>query len=101
AAGDRAFAEAYGGAEAAVAAGGARGSEGWIEAQQALSRLEAARQPTTHALGELDRLAVGRIDMATSEEDFAFLNDALAAVERMAAGQQERLERLRERLSGR
>jgi hypothetical protein len=47
--GDRHFAAALGPAEAATARAGPANSESWIEAQQALSRLEAVREPTMRA----------------------------------------------------
>jgi len=99
--GERAFDAAYGPAEAAAGAAGPPESESWVAAQLALSRLEAAREATMRALGELDRLAVSRSDAPTSEADFAALNAAIAAVGRIAAGQQERIDLLRGRLSGR
>jgi hypothetical protein len=98
--GERAFDAAFGPADAAVDAAGAAESERWVAAQQALSRLEAAREPTTRALAELDRLAVDRADLPTGEADRAALEAAIAAVERIAAGQQARIDGLRERLSG-
>ena len=97
--GERAFDAAFGAAEAAAAAAGAAESESWVAAQQALSRLEAARGPTTRALADLDRLALDRADLAASAADVAALDAAAAAVRQIAAGQQERLDRLRERLS--
>ncbi len=44
-----------------VAAGGAAvASESWVVAQQAISRLVAARAPLTAALGDIDRLYIER-----------------------------------------
>jgi hypothetical protein len=100
-AGEREFGAAYPVAEAAVRAAGAPGSESWVAAQQALSRLEGTRQATTRALGDLDQLTLRRADQPTSAEDYAALTAAVADVERIAAGQQERYDRLRTRLSGR
>ena len=98
--GHRAFDAAFTPAERAVGRAGAPQSDSWVEAQQALSRLEAARTETMRALTELDRLAIDRADVATSEEDFAAIEGAIAAAQRLAADQQERLQRLRARLSG-
>ena len=98
-AGDRAFDAAYGGAAAAVAAAGAPESDSWVEAQQALSRLEAERAPTMGALADLDAIAMERIGVATSAADFAAINAAIAAVERLAVVQQQRMDSLRARLS--
>ena len=96
--GERSFEAMLGPADAAIAAAGAAGSESWIEAQQALSRLEASRAATTQALAELDRLVVVRAEIATSSEDFAAIESAIAEVERIAASQQARWDRLRARL---
>jgi hypothetical protein len=96
--GERGFAAALGPAEAAVAAAGGVGSESWVEAQQALSRLETRRAPTARALAELDQLSRERAEMATNAEDFAALDAAVAEAGRIAAGQEERLDRLQARL---
>lgn len=96
--GDRAFGAAYGPTAAAVGGAGAQGSEGWIEAQQAVSQLETARAPTTRALIDLDQLAIDRADQPTSAADYAAVNEAIAAVERIAQGQQQRLDGLKARL---
>jgi hypothetical protein len=101
AAGDRAFESALTPATLAVARAGGRETESWTAAQQALSRLEAAREATMRALGDLDALALSRAGMPTNSGDFAGLNASLSAVQAMAAGQQERLDGLRARLSGR
>jgi hypothetical protein len=101
AAGDRDFEAAYGAAEAAAARAGGRESESWVAAQQALSRLEAAREATMRALSELDALATSRAGTPTNPGDFSSINEALAAVERMAVAQQQRFDALRGRLSGR
>jgi hypothetical protein len=93
--GEREFEAALGPASAAARAAGAPGSERWIEAQQAISRAEAARAPTMTALAELDRLAVERAAMPTAEEDFAAVRSALAEAERLAREQQRRLDALR------
>jgi hypothetical protein len=97
--GGRAFDSALAPTEAAVARAGAAYSESWIEAQQALSRLESTREPTQRALAELDRLAVDRADVATSEEDFAAIHAAIAEVQSAASAQQQRWDRLRARLA--
>jgi len=101
AAGERAFEAAYPAAAAAVAAAGPPESDGWVAAQQALSRLEAARARTMRALAELDRLAVAGADRPTSAADFAAIEAAIAAAGRLATGQQQRFDGLRTRLSGR
>ena len=99
AAGDRAFDAAFGPTEAAIVRAGAPASESWVEAQLALSRLEAARNDTARALTELDRLAIDRAAVPTNEADYAAILEAIAAVEAIAALQQRRLDGLRARLS--
>jgi hypothetical protein len=60
-AGGQAFDAAVAEAEAAAAAAGPAQSESWIVAQQALSRLEAARAASTKALADVDSIASARI----------------------------------------
>jgi hypothetical protein len=86
-------------AQAAAGAAGAAGSDSWIEAQQALSRLESARARTTAALADLDRLAVARASAGTlGEGDRARLRAAVAEIQALADAQAERLRRLGESL---
>ena len=89
------FDAAYDAAARAAAAGGAEGSDSWIAAQEALSRLEAARSRTADAVAELDQLARARADLPTSAEDQAALDAAIEAAGRIAANQQDRINRLR------
>ncbi len=97
-AGGRAFDEAEPAAERSARNAGAMGSETWVSAQQQLSRLEAARAETTTALAELDRLSASRADLATNSADYVFIEEAKAELERLAAAQQARLDRLRSRI---
>lgn len=98
-AGAGAFAAELRAAEAAAGRAGAPGTEGWMEAQQALSRLEAARAPATIARAELDRLLILRASEPTAEEDLAAIRAALTEVERVAAEQQRHIDTLRSRIS--
>jgi len=93
--GNSAFDAAFDPAEAAVRSAGASGSDRWIEAQQAISRLEAARLDITGALAELDRLRAGRADMPTNSDDMAAIEGVFAVVEGLAAVQQDKIDRLR------
>jgi hypothetical protein len=89
-------------AESATAAAGPAGSDSWVEAQQAVSRLEAARTRTTAALADLDRLAVERAAAGTlGPGDGRRLAAATAELKALADGQAERLRRLQGRLSRR
>ncbi len=82
-------------AEAAASAAGATGSDAWLEAQQALSRLEAARARTTAAQADLDRLAVERSGTATlGEGDSERLRRAVAEIQALADAQADRLQKL-------
>ena len=97
-AGQRAFDVAYGPAASAIGRAGPSESESWIEAQQALSRLEAARGPTTSALVALDALSTERSQTPTNDEDFVLIGAAIEAVSRIAGDQETRLGALRSRL---
>ncbi len=96
--GDRAFDASFGATATAVGAAGAEASESWVEAQQAVSRLETTREPITRALAELDRLAIARASVPTSAADYAAVEAAIAAVAAVAAGQQWRIDGLKARL---
>ena len=86
-------------AQSAASASGPAGSEACIEAQKALSRLEAARARTTAALADLDRLAVERAGAGTlGEADAERLRAATAEIQGLADSQADRLQRLGESL---
>jgi len=95
--GEQAFDAAYGPAEAAVRAAGPQGSETWVAAEQAISRLEAARAETTGALAQLDQLSAGRADMPTNPDDMAAIAGIMAVVQDIADRQQARVDALRRR----
>lgn len=97
-AGGRDFDAAYGPAESAVARAGASGSDAWVDAEVALSRLEAARGRAAGALGELHQIAARRADQATSDSDYAALQSAIDRLSRRAAEDEDRLNRLKARL---
>ncbi len=101
AAGGRSFEAEYEGARAVIARSGPEGSDAWVEAQQALSRLEAARAATTEALTRLDALASARADLPTSRDDFARIEAAIGEAERIDQAQQARIVPLREALTPR
>ncbi len=94
-AGAASFDSALPAAQAAAGKSGAAGSDSWIEAQQALSRLEAARAQTTTAIADLDRLAVERISAGTlGSGDSERLRRATEEMRALADAQADRLERL-------
>jgi hypothetical protein len=93
--GARAFDEAFSPAERLARKAGVSGSDSWVEAQQALSRLEASRGDTMTAAAELDQLNRARANQPTSAEDQAAIDAAIAEMDRTAAGQQARIDRLK------
>ncbi|MBX3562162.1 MAG: hypothetical protein KF780_10175 [Sphingomonas sp.] len=99
--GRRAFDDVYDEGHAAIGRSGVEGSDAWVEAQQALSRLEAARATTADALTQLHGLATERADLPTSRADFALIQSAIAEVEDIDQAQQARIAPLRERLTPR
>lgn len=80
--GEADFAGERGEAERLVraASGAAVGSEAWVVAQQALSRLIAQRAPSTQALADIDRLYMDR----SHQEDFDGMPEIYALRERLA-----------------
>jgi len=93
------FDAAFPAAQSAASAAGKAGSDSWIEAQQALSRLESARARTTAALADLDRLAVERAGAGTlGEADAQRLSAATAEIQALTDAQADRLRRLGESL---
>ncbi|HEX8307109.1 MAG TPA: hypothetical protein VF645_01655 [Allosphingosinicella sp.] len=82
-------------AQRTAGSAGAAGSDSWIEAQQALSRLESARARTTAPLADLDRLSVERTGAGTlGEGDSERLRRATAEIQALADSQADRLQRL-------
>ena len=89
------FDSAFPAAQAKAGRAGAAGSDAWIEAQQALSRLETARARTTAALADLDRLGVERASAGTlGEGDAERLRAASEEAGALADAQADRLQRL-------
>ena len=82
-------------ATSAVAGAGDAGSEGWILAQQAISRLEAERAPTVIALADLDRLTIAHAGQPELPAVTAARDEARA----LAEAQEQRIGALREQLS--
>jgi hypothetical protein len=99
--GQQAFAAALASAEGVIARAGAPQSESWIEAQVALSRLEAARSPSVVAQADLDALVRerNRAGAPPSEADAAAIAAAAEQISALVAAQNEQLARLGARLS--
>lgn len=97
--GQRAFETMAPSVGAHVAAAGAAQSDSWIAAQEAVSRLEAARGPTTRALADLDRLRLDRAAIPTNAADFAAIEDAMVRISRMAESQRSQVQQYVTRLA--
>ena len=101
-AGDAAFRSAAAEAERLAQAAGAPQSEGWIAAQEALSAAQAARGPTTHALGDIDGLAASALQTkgGIAAADLAAIQAAAARVAEIDRAQAARILALKARLGG-
>jgi hypothetical protein len=98
--GDAEFERALVAARPLVARAGASGSESWIAAQQALSRVEAARAPTVRALADLDAFAISQAkNRPLSPGDAERLAAATAELREIADRQHATLTSLRKALS--
>jgi hypothetical protein len=89
------FERDYDAAARAAGRSGAEGSDSWIEAQQALSRVETSRGRAGDAAAELHQLALARASQPTSPADLAALEAAIDEADGIVAAQQARLNRLR------
>jgi hypothetical protein len=98
--GDAAFRPALDRAEQLTAAAGAPQSESWVAAQQALSAAVAAREPTAHALGDIDALGANRLQSqgGLSPADLAAVQSAGAEVGAIDQRQADAIESLQRRL---
>ncbi len=94
-AGNAAFERDYDEAARTAARAGAEGSDSWMAAQQALSRVEAARGRSSSAAAELHQLAVARAGQPISPGDQAALEAGIEQADAVVAAQQARLNRLR------
>ena len=84
-------------AERATAHPAAVESDAWIEAQQAISRLEASRGRTDEAAAQLHQLRLARTGQATSAADLAAIDAAIETVEAIVARQQREMDRINRR----
>lgn len=92
--GARAFEADLTASERATAHPGPEGSDSWIEAQQAISRLQASRGKTDDAATELHRLRLARSGQPTSAADLAALDAAIQEVGAIAERQQRQMDRV-------
>jgi hypothetical protein len=98
--GEPAFASAAADAERLVAAAGPPQSDSWTEAQQALSRALAARDPTTSALADIDALGANALQTqgGIAPNDLAAIKRAGAEVGVLDQRQADRIKALQQRL---
>jgi hypothetical protein len=93
--GNAAFEAEYARALPRVRGAGAAGSDPWVQAQEAISRVAMARKATTDAAAALERLAENRADDPTSPADHQALMAAVAAAHAIVEQQQRRFDGLR------
>lgn len=100
--GQDAFARALAAVQAAVArAGGGADSDSWIDAQSAISGLDASRAETVAAVAELDALNLSGVDAAGlrfGDNDFAAITAAAARGNMLLVAQQRAIGELAARL---
>ena len=98
--GDAGFQAASSVAERLVASAGPAQSESWIAAQEALSAADAARAPTTRALGDIDALGATSLQVlgGLAPNDLAAIRTAGAEVGQIAERQSRRLQAIHQRL---
>jgi hypothetical protein len=101
-AGDAAFSDAAATAERLAATAGSSQSESWVAAQQALSAAQAARGPTTRALGDIDGLAATALEQrgGIPAGNLAAIQAAAARISEITRRQVERLDAIEARLAG-
>lgn len=93
--GDGAYETAFAQALPRVRASGAVGSDSWVQAQEAISRVEAARGVTTTALANLDLLVAEQSDDPVNDETWAEIEQMRDAARALAAEQTRRLDQLK------
>lgn len=98
-AGDAAFEIALGQAQQRARGAGPTGSDSWVQAQEAISRVEAARLRTTTALADLDRFIADNSEDPVNDEIWAGIEGARTAAQTMAANQDRRLATLKNSVS--
>ena len=98
--GDAAFRPAAAEAERLAAASAAPQSESWVAAQEALSGAIAAREPTAHALGDIDALGADKLQAQAglAPNDLAAIQRAGAEVGAIDKRQTDRLAAIKARL---
>ena len=100
-AGDTLFDQAIPEAERLVGEAGHAQSEGWVAAQEALSRAIAARRPTVEALSEIDSLGADRLqaNAGMAPSDLEAIKRAGAQVGEIDQRQARTIKKLQDRLA--
>ena len=99
--GQAAFEATLPAARAAVGRAGASGSDSWIEAQQAISRLETTRATVANALSELDAYATGQArTRPLGPGDVERIREATELLQGLARDQERQSAELQARLGG-
>ena len=99
-AGENDFGPAADRAEQLASAAGGPQSEGWIQAQEALSAAIAARRPTASALADIDALGARALQTqgGIAPNDLAAIQAAAAAAGAIDQRQAERIRAMQARL---
>jgi hypothetical protein len=99
-AGDRAFQGIAEHAERLASSAGAKQTESWVAAQQALSAAQEARGPTTRALGDIDALGGNALQKTGGipAGNLAAIQAAAAKVAEIDNGEADRIDAIERRL---
>ncbi len=97
--GDRVFDVAFGEALPRVRGAGGRGSDSWVQAQEAISRVEAARTITSSALADFDTWLTEISAQPVNAELWAEIAQDRAAIAALAEEQDRRLDGLKASVS--
>ena len=100
--GDRAFQPLADRASQLAQGAGAKGSESWISAQQALSAAVAARSPVARSVGDIDALAAARVQAVggIAAADMKAIEAAAARVAAIDSSEAQRVGQIQARLGG-
>jgi len=87
-------------AEQLAATAGARQSEGWVAAEEALSAAVAARKPVAEALAEIDSIGATALQIqgGIAPNDLAAIQGAASVVSGLDRRQAERIQAIQQRL---
>lgn len=98
--GEAAFGPAMANAEQLSSAAGARQSESWIAAQEALSAAVAARKPTAMALSDIDALGANALQQqgGIAPNDLSAIQSAGDEVSKIAGAQTDRIDAIQRKL---